>query len=53
VNNPLEMIKVLCKEEDFVMFKLDIDTPSVELPIMVTQREIERQREREPDRRTD
>ena len=24
INNPLEMIKSLCKKEDFVMFKLDI-----------------------------
>jgi hypothetical protein len=32
--NAVEMIKRLCTKADFVMFKLDIDTPSVELPIM-------------------
>lgn len=33
-NNPIDMIKKLCKPRDFVVFKLDIDTPGVELPLM-------------------
>lgn len=32
-NNPVDRIKTLCRAEDFCAFKLDIDTPEVELPI--------------------
>ncbi|KNC71723.1 hypothetical protein SARC_15735 [Sphaeroforma arctica JP610] len=30
LHNPLQYIKANCREEDFVVFKLDIDTPAVE-----------------------
>jgi len=33
-NNPVNRIHQLCTEKDFCAFKLDIDTPSVELPIV-------------------
>jgi len=33
-NNPVSRIHQLCKDSDFCVFKLDIDTPSVELPIV-------------------
>jgi len=33
-NNPVNRIHQLCKVKDFCAFKLDIDTPSVELPIV-------------------
>uniref|UniRef100_A0A7S1WL49 Uncharacterized protein n=1 Tax=Alexandrium catenella TaxID=2925 RepID=A0A7S1WL49_ALECA len=33
-DNPVDRIKELCKPEDFCAFKLDIDTPQVELPIV-------------------
>jgi hypothetical protein len=32
--NPLTKIKELCNEEDYCVFKLDIDTPTVELAII-------------------
>ena len=33
-DNPLTFIKALTKPEDFVVFKLDIDTPEVEIPLV-------------------
>jgi len=33
-DNPLDRIKMKCRTEDFCVFKLDIDTPFVELPIV-------------------
>jgi len=33
-NNPVNRIHQLCADRDFCAFKLDIDTPSVELPIV-------------------
>jgi hypothetical protein len=33
-NNPFARLRSECKPEDFCVFKLDIDTPSVELPIV-------------------
>jgi len=33
-NNPVNRIRQLCTDKDFCAFKLDIDTPSVELPIV-------------------
>eukprot|EP00440_Ansanella_granifera_P050092 gb/GFBE01054290.1/.p1 GENE.gb/GFBE01054290.1/~~gb/GFBE01054290.1/.p1 ORF type:complete len:351 (+),score=65.74 gb/GFBE01054290.1/:1-1053(+) len=33
-HNPVERIHQLCSPEDFCAFKLDIDTPEVELPIV-------------------
>lgn len=33
-HNPLDLIKRTCKKSDFVVFKLDIDTPSVEIPLV-------------------
>jgi hypothetical protein len=33
-HNPLHMIKTLCKQSDFVVFKLDIDSPGIELELM-------------------
>jgi len=33
-DNPLTFIKALTKPEDFVVFKLDIDTPEVEVPLV-------------------
>eukprot|EP01134_Creolimax_fragrantissima_P005201 CFRG5201T1 len=33
MHNPIRFIKQNCKEEDFVVFKLDIDTPVVETPL--------------------
>jgi hypothetical protein len=32
-HSPLRVIKKIAKPEDFVSFKLDVDTPSVEIPI--------------------
>ena len=32
-SNPLTMIKSLANLDDFVAFKLDVDTPAVEIPI--------------------
>ena len=32
-SNPLTMIKALANLDDFVAFKLDVDTPAVEIPI--------------------
>lgn len=34
-NSPLRMIKQIATEQDFVSFKLDIDTPAVELPTVL------------------
>jgi hypothetical protein len=34
INNPVTRIHQLCRAKDFCAFKLDIDTPSVELPIV-------------------
>jgi hypothetical protein len=34
VSSPLHIIKEIAQPGDFVVFKLDIDTPSVELPIL-------------------
>jgi len=34
INNPVNRIFELCRVQDFCAFKLDIDTPSVELPIV-------------------
>eukprot|EP01138_Halocafeteria_seosinensis_P016259 gb/GECG01016589.1/.p1 GENE.gb/GECG01016589.1/~~gb/GECG01016589.1/.p1 ORF type:complete len:105 (+),score=12.11 gb/GECG01016589.1/:1-315(+) len=34
VTNPWTWVKELVKPEDFVVVKLDIDTPSVELPLV-------------------
>lgn len=33
-HNPLSRIKNMCQPDDFCVFKLDIDTPSVELPLV-------------------
>lgn len=33
-NNPVERIRHACRPQDFCAFKLDIDTPSVELPLV-------------------
>jgi hypothetical protein len=33
--SPLRIISQMAREEDFVSFKLDIDTPEVELPIVL------------------
>lgn len=32
-DNPLELIRRVARREDFVAFKLDIDTPSIEIPL--------------------
>lgn len=34
-NSPLRMIRQIAGEQDFVSFKLDIDTPSVEIPTVL------------------
>mmetsp|Transcript_18498 Transcript_18498/g.36284 ORF Transcript_18498/g.36284 Transcript_18498/m.36284 type:complete len:396 (+) Transcript_18498:65-1252(+) len=34
VNNPVNRVHQLCTEEDFCVFKLDIDTPSIERPLV-------------------
>lgn len=36
VDSPFEIIKRVANENDFVSFKLDIDTPSVEIPLVQT-----------------
>lgn len=33
-NNPLEVLRRVARPGDFVVFKLDIDTPFVELPLV-------------------
>lgn len=33
--NPLRVLKALCSVEDYVVLKIDIDTPSVEEPLLV------------------
>jgi hypothetical protein len=33
-DSPLAFIQNIAEEDDFVSFKLDVDTPSVELPIL-------------------
>lgn len=35
-NNPLTIIKDIAEDEDYVSFKLDIDTSSVEIPLVVS-----------------
>ena len=34
-DNPLELLRLVARPEDFVVFKLDIDTPAVEKPIIL------------------
>lgn len=35
LNNPLTIIKDIAQEEDYVSFKLDVDTPAIEIPLAI------------------